>query len=567
MVTSSTPYADIMPAGSMQEKGDAARLTSFVGAIAIGDLVKTTLGPKGLDKIITSGKKGDFSITNDGATILGSLPLDNPAAKVLVSLSKGQDDAIGDGTTSVTVLAAELLREAERLVEHGRMHPQLVIQGYRMATKYATDALERFADISPCAFQPASTVGGCAEMNEELLLNLAKTTLSSKVLSAHHEHFAHIAVDVVKRLASAGGSVDLSLVQYVKRPGGNLSESFFVHDGFILPKKPSFSTGSSVVTNAKILVANTHMDVDKIKVYGAKVKATSPQQVAEVERAEREKMRAKVDAIVRSGCNVFVNRQLVYDWPEQLLQDHHVMCIEHADFEGVERVAAAVGARIQGTFDGNSSEGYQLGACERVESVDVFGEEMTKFVGLPATGHAATIVLRGATEVLLDEAERSLHDALRVLSTLFLKGDARTVLGAGHAELMMAANVDCGLGAAISAGTVSGKTALAVEAFARALRALPLAIADNAGLDGTDVVGQLKLLHANAALDNTFSLMGLQIGGSGNGVGDVRQLGVIESYQLKRQVVLAASEAAEMLLRVDYIFREAPKQREEDHCH
>ena len=536
----SSPFAPILEAGSSREKGDQARLTSFVGAIAIGDLLKSTLGPKGMDKILASTSSMDKSmITNDGATILGSLQLDNPAAKVLVSLSQTQDKAVGDGTTSVSVLAAELLRGAEKLIDEQRLHPQTVVSGYQLAAQTARQALSAVAE----------DVSGDDAAFQEKLKKIARTTLSSKVLAQHKEHFATLAVETVLRLRKAP-RFDLDLIHVIKKAGGRLQDSY-LDDGFLLDKRIGVGQPKRK-ERAKILVANTPMDADKIKVFGARVKAESTAQVAEMERAEREKMRAKVDAIRAHGVDVFVNRQLIYNWPEQLFADAGIMAIEHADFEGVERLAFATGALVTSVFD--DPQGAVLGYADVVEEVLVGEERMVRFSGLPV-GAACTVVLRGATPQILEEAERSLHDAFCVL-TQTLGQDPRTVYGAGHSEMLMAAAVD----RLARDHPELGKKALAVEAFARALRALPTAIADNGGYDSADLISRLKSAHSTGEC-----WLGLDM--DAGTLGDVRELGVVESYKMKERVLMGASEAAEMLVRVDSIIKCAPRQRQDDHCH
>ncbi|KAI5301607.1 T-complex protein 1 subunit beta, partial [Ascosphaera pollenicola] len=514
----------------VEEKGENARLSAFVGAIAVGDLVKSTLGPKGMDKIMQSASTGQIMVTNDGATILKAIALDNAAAKVLVNISKVQDDEVGDGTTSVTVLAAELLREAEKLVER-KIHPQTIIDGYRIASKAALEALDKIAVDN----------SNNAELFRNDLVSIARTTLSSKVLSQDREQFASLAVDAVLRMK---GSTDLSHIQVIKKAGGKLSDSY-LDEGFILDKKIGVNQPKRI-TNAKILVANTAMDTDKIKIFGARVKVDSTGKLAELEKAEREKMRAKVEKIKAHGINCFVNRQLIYNWPEQLFTDAGIMSIEHADFDGVERLALVTGGEIASTFD--HPEHVKLGQCDTIEEVIIGEDTLIKFSGV-AAGEACTIVLRGATEQLLDEAERSLHDALAVLSQTVR--DPRVTLGGDCAEMNMAKAVEQ------VAQNTTGKQQMAVDSFARALKQLPTILADNAGLDSNELVTRLR-----QAINNGMVQSGLDLLKPGGGIADMRELRVVEAYKLKRAVVSSASEAAELLLRVDNIIRSAPRKRD-----
>lgn len=537
-------------------------MSVFVGAIAIGDLVKSTLGPKGMDKILqsTSGK-GSMMITNDGATILKSLQVDNPAAKVLINLSKVQDEEVGDGTTSVCVLAAELLREAERLIEQHKVHPQLIIDGYRMARTAARKALE-----------DSAIERRTEEELRESLLAIARTTLSSKILgsggnhssletatamptststtnaASDREHFAKIAVDAVMRL---GGSTNLDRIQVIKKTGGRLRDSYLDKDGFILDQKRAGLSKERTLRNARILLADTPMDTDKVKVFGSRFRVSSPEQLALLERAEKEKMKEKVELIAGAAGspNCFINRQLIYDWPQQLLADKGIMTVEHADFDGVDRLALVTGAQIASSFDEDSLKHSVLGKCDLVEEIMLGEDTVVRFSGFSGNsggGGACSVVLRGATKQLLDEAERSLHDAFAVLSQTV--GEPSIVLGGGASECLMAKAVED-----ILPG-IQGKALLAVEAFARALRQLPTILADNGGWDSGELLAQLRSAHASGN-----HRMGLDM--YAGKIADMRELDVVESLKLKRQVLLSASEAAEMILRVDDIIKAAPRQR------
>ncbi|KAK7439297.1 T-complex protein 1 subunit beta [Stygiomarasmius scandens] len=513
-----------------EEKAENARLSSFVGALALGDLVKSTLGPKGMNKILQSASTGDINVTNDGATILKAIQLDNAAAKILVNISKVQDDEVGDGTTSVCVLAAEVLREAEKLIAM-KIHPQTIVEGFRLASAEALKALEKAAvnNVSdPVAFRKD-------------LFNIARTTLSSKVLSQDKDYFADLAVDAVLRLK---GSTDLDHIQIIKKVGGKLTDSY-LEEGFILDKTIAVNSPKRI-ENAKILVANTSMDTDKIKVFGARLKVDGTGKLAEFERAEKEKMAAKVNAIASHGINVFVNRQLVYNYPESLLAEKGIMVIEHADFDGVERLSLVTGGEIVSTFD--NPDKVKLGFAQVVEEVMIGEDKLIKFSGLPSSGSACTVVLRGSTNQIVDEAERSLHDALSVLSQT-ASNESRTVLGGGCSEMLMACAVDT------LARKTTGKKSVAVESFGKALRMIPAILAGNAGYDSTELVAELRAAHFEGKDDAGLDMFEGKIG-------SMRELGVTESYKLKRQVVLSATEAAEMIIRVDDILRAAPRRRE-----
>lgn len=323
----------VLNAEAQVDKGENARLSSFVGAIAVADLVKSTLGPKGMDKILTSmsSQDGSITITNDGATILKSIHVDNAAAKVLVDIAKVQDDEVGDGTTSVAVLCGELLRQAEDLVSQ-RLHPQTIIEGWRRSANIARATLEAMSvdnAADPEAFRAD-------------LINIAQTTLSSKLVYHEKKHFAELAVDAVLRLQGSG---NLDYVQIIKKPGGSLRDSYLA-DGFILDKKIGVGQPKRI-EKAKILLANTAMDTDKIKIYGSRVRVDSMAKVAEIEEAEKDKMRTKVNKIIDHGINCFINRQLIYNFSEEIFATNGVCAIEHADFDGIERLAAVTGGEVR----------------------------------------------------------------------------------------------------------------------------------------------------------------------------------------------------------------------------
>ena len=342
------------------------------------------------------------------------------------------------------------------------------------------------------------------------------------------------------RLKKSG---NLEMIQLIQKPGGSLKDSF-LDEGFILDKK--FNVGHpKKIENAKILIANTPMDTDKIKIYGARVRVDSMAKVGEIEAAEKQKMADKCAKIAAHGCNLFINRQLIYNYPEQELMRAGVASIEHADFDGVERLALVTGGEICSTFD--DPAGNVLGTCDLVEEIMIGEDKLIKFSGV-AKGEACTIVLRGASSHVLGEAERSLHDALCVLVSTVK--DSRVVLGGGCPEMIMSKAVD------ELAAKTPGKRSLAMEGFAKALRAIPTIICENAGLDSSEIVSQLRASHAEGE-----RRMGVNI--LTGETGDMGECGVTECYRVKQQILLSGTEAAEMIIRVDDIIKCVPRQREQ----
>lgn len=485
-----------------------------------------------MDKILQSlgdeHSRKKITVTNDGATILQSIYVDNPAAKILIDISRTQDEEVGDGTTTVAVLAGELLREAEKLIQ-ARIHPQIIIQGWRKAREVAKKVLQ---DIAFDNFHDE-------ELFKKDLKNIAMTTLSSKLLKSEREQFAQLAVDSVLRLKGSG---NLDYIKIIKKPGGTLGDSFLA-DGLILQK--TIATGcQKMAVNPKVMIANTQLDNDKVKIMGSKVKVDSVMKVAEIEEAEKMKMKKKIDKILKYKPDVFINRQLIYNYPEQLMADAGVMVIEHADFDGMERLSAVLGAEILSTFDDPESD--VLGSCASIEEIMIGEDRVIKFSGCQRN-EACSIVLRGSGSHILDEAERSLHDAICVL--IAACKNHRVLYGGGNAEMRMALAVQ------ELANTVEGKQALAIEAFSKALRALPTIIADNAGYDSAELVQNLRSAIANGDLTAGLNMFKGKID-------NMQELGVTECLRVKEQAVVSATEAAEMILRVDNIIKCAPRKRE-----
>merc|ERR1719487_620766 len=373
----------------------------------------------------------------------------------------------------------------------------------------------------------------------EDLMKIAKTTLSSKLLKHEKDHYAKLAVDAVLRLK---GKPNLDYIQVIKKPGASLKDSF-LEEGFILETRIGVGM-PKVLENCKVCVANCQMDTDKIKIYGARVKVDSYEAVAEIEQAEKDKMKKKVEKIVAHGCNVFINRQLIYNYPEQLFKDAGVMAIEHSDFDGTERLAAVLGADIVSTFD--TPDLVKLGTCDLIEEIMLGEDKVIQFKGC-AEGQACSIVLRGSSAHVLAEARRSLHDAIAVIFATVQ--ETRVVYGGGAMEMEMAKAV------MEAAAKTEGKHALAMEAFATAMTQIPTILADNAGYDASELLSQLKVAHstgnAAAGLDMNAGV-----------VGDMAALGIMESYKSKTSSLSAAAEAAEQVIRVDNIIRCPQRQRQ-----
>jgi T-complex protein 1 subunit beta len=482
----------------------------------IVDFVKSTLGPKGMDKILLS-KSGDLKVTNDGATILRNVISNSLVLNIIREICNVQDNEIGDGTTSVCCLIGELITETEKLMAL-KIHPQLIIKGFRNAAK------ESLKIIDENSFDHSDDLKiFCFD-----LLNLAKTTLNSKIIFPFREHFGRIAVKAVLKLK---GSTNINQIQIIKKCGGSLRDSF-LEDGFILEKKIGLNQPKKI-ENAKILIANTQMDADKIKIHGIKIRVKTLSKLAEIEVGEQKKILDKCKKIIKHGINIFINRQLIYNRHERFFTEHGIITIEHADFEGIERLALVTGAEIVSTFDEPSK--VRLGKCKIVEEILIGEDSMIRFGGC-YNGDVCSIVLRGSNLQIIDEAERSLHDALCILSQVIR--NPRMVYAAGAIETQLSIELEN------FSKKFSDKKGIIIKSFANAIQNLPKIIADNAGIDSSNLINKLRIEHENKRTNLCFDLEKSQIG-------NAEKLGLFESSKLKKQIIISAIEAVEMIIRID----------------
>nr|UXY87241.1 nucleolar protein [Cryptomonas sp.] len=481
--------------------------------------LKTTLGPRGMDKLLIS-KSGEIKVTNDGATILKNITSNSVVKNILCDLTNAHDNEIGDGTTSICCFVGELIEEAEKLIQI-QVHPQIIIKGYRLAAREALSILNlEYFDHSLDA-----------RLFCEDLLNMARTTLCSKVVYPVREHFARLAVEAVLKLK---GSTDINHIKIMKKFGGTLRDSF-IEDGLILESKIGTSQPKRI-ENARILIANTSLDSDKVKIYGTRIKVSALSKLAKIEIADQKRVLDKCKKIISHKINVFVNRQLIYNRQESFLTNHGIISIEHADFEGTEHLALVTGAEIVSTFDEPSK--VKIGHCKIVEEIIVGDETMVRFGGC-SSANACTLVLRGSNQQLLDEAERSIHDTLCVLSQSIR--DPRFVWGGGSLDTRLSLLLEK------FSKNFLGKISLAILAFSRAIQNLPKIILENAELDSTDIITQLRMKHEKNEAKACIDI-------KNESVSNADRLGLIELSRLKSQMIISAVETAEMILRVDKVF-------------
>lgn len=499
--------------GNVEERKDEALRTIRNGVGLIGDILKTTLGPKGGLKVI-HGK--ETAITNDGAFILKNLLIDSASAKIIINSSIYQDWEEGDGTTSIAVLTSLLLKEAYQL----NIHPTKIIKGFSMALNRSLE------HINKRKFTP----------KPEDIRNLVKTTLNSKILSNSLDVFVDICIKAVEM------AEDISLIEIIKLEG-DLSESMLV-DGIVLNKSLEID-----LNNPKILIANTSMDYDKIKIFSSKINVESIEELEKIEIAEKEKMISKVNSICSIPFNLFINRQIIYDYPLQLLRNKGISVIEHADFDGVDRLNKVLGGNLLSSFDNINEEDF--GTCQKVNTILVKNHKMIKFSGIKKG--ASTIIICGSSKEILDEAERSVHDALCVLKRI--KESPNCLYGGGCTEVSLSIELSK------YALEIKTKESEAVECFAKALLNIPKILSDNCGFDGDETKSLLKNDHVYRRLTYGVNIE--------NGkTCCMKEKGIIEGYEMKKRVIMAACETAQSILKIDGIVTCKPRERSHDHgCH
>eukprot|EP00802_Teleaulax_amphioxeia_P001748 Tamp_01750.p1 GENE.Tamp_01750~~Tamp_01750.p1 ORF type:complete len:502 (-),score=28.60 Tamp_01750:89-1594(-) len=494
------------------------RLTLAQDVRRVVDFLKTSLGPRGMDKLMI-GKNGTIKITNDGATILRNIKKDSIVVNILSEICSVIDQEIGDGTTTLCCLVGELMNEAEKLA-HLNIHPQIIIKGFRIAAKEAVKTI-----TENCFDNSNNLELFCAD-----LLDIARTTINSKIIVSHKELFARIAIKAVLKLK---GSTDLSRINIIKKCGGSLKDSF-LDNGFILNKKIE-SNQIKQIKNAKILIVNTSLDSDKTKIYGVKIKVKSISNLARMEMGEQKKLLDKCKKILGHGINVIINRQLIYNRQERFFSDHGILTIEQVDFDGIEKLALITGAEIASTFDEPSK--IRLGKCNLVEEIAIGDENYIRFGGCPNNG-SCSIILRGSNEQILDEAERSLHDALCIL----LKSirNPRFIWGGGFTEMKVGSSLEN------ISKKFEGKLSLSIASFANAIQRIPEILVENAGLESLFLLNKFR----NSLKIGKIFCLNID----NEDVLDAKQTGLIENTKLKTQIIISAVEAIEMIIRIDKMF-------------
>ena len=508
----------ILREGTQRTRGRSAQSNNIAAAKAVADSVRSTLGPKGMDKMLVDSM-GDVVITNDGATILKEMDIEHPAAKMIIEVAKTQEQHCYDGTTSAVVLSGELLKRSEDLIEQN-VHPTVICEGFRLAAEKAISLLESH--------------GISTEGNDEVLLEVAKTSLTGKSAGAVKAFMADIcvrAVNAVGVIDEGERLVDLSDIKVEKRQGGSIKDSSLI-DGILLDKERVHAGMPRSINDAKIALVNSAVEVKKTEV-DAKIQITDPNQLASFLAEEENYIRGLVDKITASGANVLVCQKGIDELAQHYLSKAGVFAIRRAKKSDMEALSKATGGRIVTNMDDLS--GDDLGQAARVEERKIGESDMTFITGCPEA-KSVSVLLRGGTEHVVDEIRRAFDDAVGVVSVAWEDGAVLT----GGGSVLAALSRDL----RTYAETIGGREQMAIEAFASALEIIPRTLAENAGLDPVTTIIALRKAHADGA-----SHAGINV--YEGGVVDMQAANVLEPLRVVEQAIQSATETAIMILRID----------------
>jgi thermosome len=510
----------IQPEGSQRFKGkEALRMNIMAGRI-VAEIIKTTLGPRGMDKMIVE-YSGDVMITNNGATILNRIDISHPAAKMIVEIARTQDQEVGDGTTTAVVLAGELLKKAEFLIDQD-VHVTSITTGYNIAAEKTLSILKEIGEKIPFD-------------DEKVLLEIAKTSMTGKAAEKSIEKLAKIALDAVKIVTNTEdgiNSVSKNDIKITIKEGGGLEDSTIVK-GLLVDENRAYDSMPQKIKNAKIALLTSPLEIKKTGI-DAKIRITSPENVQGFIDQEGFMLKRMIDRIINTGANVVICQKSIDDTALAFLSKAGIYGLKSVSEKEIEKISKATGARIVNmALDLEPSD---LGKAELVEERKV-GDEYMTFIEDCDDPKAASILIRGGTKQFVETIERALDDAIGVLITVVKEGVICT--GAGATEMEIAKRLS------IFSNSVKGREQLAVKAFAEALEGIPKAIAENSGLDTIDMLVNLRAAHNK---DNGKT-MGINV--KNGKVEDMLKAGVVEPLKLKEQAMKSASESVVMILRID----------------
>jgi thermosome len=509
----------VLKEGSNRSRGREALHTNIEAARIVAESVKSSLGPKGMDKMLVDSF-GDVTITSDGRTILDEMDIQHPSAKMMLEVAKTQDNEAGDGTTTAVIIAGELLNKAQELIERN-VHPTIIIDGYKKASEKALEVLENIA----IKIDPQTT---------DYPKKVAMTSMASKLVADHREYLADIAVKAMLAVAEKDGDrykADVDDVKVEKKPGESIGETRLIQ-GIVLDKEIAHSGMPKRVEKGKIALLDCPLEIEKTE-FDAKISIESPEQMEAFLKQEEDMLRDMVEKIAKTGANVVMCEKGIDDMAQHFLARKGILAVRRNKKSDMEKLAKATGGKIVTNLDSLTSD--DLGYCALVEERKIGDDKMT-FVEGCKHPKAVTILIRGGTQRLVDEAERSVHDALCVVRDVI--EEPKIVAGGGAVELEVSRMLKK------YAETLPGREQLAVRAFAEALEAVPTTLTENAGLDPIDVLSELRARHEKGEI-----WAGIEVN---NGkVQDMSRAAVYEPLSVKKQIIKSGTEASTMILKID----------------
>jgi len=510
----------VLKEGTTRNRGKEAQRNNIMAARVIGEVLRTTLGPRGMDKMLIDSL-GDITITNDGAAILNEIEVEHPAAKMMVEIAKTQDDMVGDGTTTAVVLAGELLKRAEELLDQN-IHPTIIVSGYRKAAQKAIETINKTAidvDIDDRA----------------TLKKVAVTSMASKAVGASKEHLADIAIDAVRKVAEKRGDkwvADIDNIQVTKKAGKSLFESQLVQ-GLVIDKEVVHTGMPKSVERAKMALLDSALEIEKTEI-SAEIRIRDPNQMKAFLDQENKMLQEMVEKIKASGANVVFCQKGIDDMAQHFLAKEGILAARRVKQSDMEKLARATGGRIVSNLTDLRTQ--DLGIAGLVEERKL-GEDKMIFVEKCKDPRSVAIIIRAGLERMVDEAERAMTDALSVVSDVIENN--KIVAGGGAVEVEVAKELRN------YATDVGGREQLAMETFADAIEIIPKTLAENAGLEPIDILVELRAAHGKT--DGQYKGLNLFTGK----VENMRDKGVIEPVIVKEQAIKSATESATMIIRID----------------
>ncbi len=510
----------ILKEGTSRSRGREARRNNFMAAQVVAEVLRTTLGPRGMDKMLIDSL-GDITITNDGAAILDEIDVEHPAAKMMVEVAKTQDDEVGDGTTTAVIFAGELLRKAEELLNQN-IHPTVIVSGYRKAVRKAIEAL--------------SKVGITADLKDrEILKKVALTSMASKAVGVARDHFAEIAIDAVTQITDQRGDrkvADIDNIQIIKKAGKSLHDTKLI-SGIIIDKEVVHPGMPKRIENAKIALLDCPLEVEKTE-FNAEIRIRDPTQMKAFLDKETHMLKEMVEKIKASGARVLLCQKGIDDVAQHFLAKNGILTTRRVKQSDMEKLARATEGKVITNLD--DLKPNDLGKAGLVEERKV-GDDKMIFIEKCRHPRSVAILIRAGLERMVDEAERAMHDALSVVADVVEHN--KVVAGGGAIESEIAKVIRP------YATKIGGREQLAIEAFADAIEIVPKTLAENAGLEAIDILMGLRSAHQKPR----GHLMGVNV--FTGKIMDMRECGVIEPLRVKEQAVKSATAVASMILRID----------------